>query len=72
MFLSLESGWRLREIRNIRKNVQQCASAEPKGTCDLESTNWIFHVVHHVVDISPAREREDDLEHGSGVLKPKK
>ena len=58
----------LREIRDIRHDIQNARNSQAEWTCYLQSTDWVFHIVHDVVDVRPTSVGENDFEHGRGVL----
>lgn len=58
-----------RKVGNIRKDVQQRTDPETEGTGDLQCPDRVLDVVHHEVDIGPAVEGENDLEHRSSILR---
>ena len=62
----------VREVSDVREQVEHRADPEPERTRDLERAHGVLHVVEHVVDVRPAGVGVQDLEGRSRVLSPER
>jgi hypothetical protein len=58
----------LRKIRDVGKEIQNGTNAKPERARDLERANWIFNVVHDIINIGPSGIGIDNFKGGCSIL----